>query len=125
MLNVKKDNRFRNITILFMVLFVFLKVSQYYNPEPIMVRRSDHTERGYAKFNLNIQRVSYSRLMDKCAIELKDESLVPKIKFSGTVIYLFFSAILLPPLKYYKVYVYEPHRPTPIRLCTKLCTFRL
>ena len=125
MFNIQKDHCFRFITSLFLVVFVFLKVTQYYNPVPIIARRDDHNQRSSEKLNLHLQKLSFSRLMDKCVIELKDESFVPKIKFSGTILYLFYSALLFPLLRYPKKEFKEMHCPPKDRLCSTLCVFRL
>lgn len=125
MLNLRKDHRVKYVTMLFLAVFVLLKVTQYYSLVPIISRRNELQLNAGGNAYSHLHQLSFLWVMDKCVLEVKDDTTIPKIKFAGTVLYLTFSGLLITLLQRRKVYPYQAHYDSDHHSCTTLCTFRL
>ena len=124
-LSNKKSHTVDYITILFLMVFIFMRVAQYYSPPPSLGRRDNGGQQLILKLNLNVQTHNIEKLLDKGIIEFKNDHLVPQIKFSGILLYIFLAGFLTSLFKYRHVSHYPIYSLNKGRVINLLCSFRL
>lgn len=125
MLSIKKDHCVKYITLIFLAVFMLLRVTQYYSPAPVISRRSDTYQSTGENIYLHSQRMNIVSVWDKYILEIKNDTTIPKIKFSGMVLYLMFLGQAITLLLRRKANVYQAFIYLDHQRCAKLCIFRL
>lgn len=121
----KNNQSIDYLTILFVVVFTLLRVTQYCIPVPSVIRRDSNPHITIDKHVHNIQNPTIRALLDKGILEIKDDTLVPGIKFSGVLLYLLIAEFLTILYSYNRKYFYSSRLLNKVRVFNLLCSFRL
>lgn len=124
-LSNKKSHTVDYMTMLFLMVFIFMRVAQYYSPPPSLGRRDNSGQQLILKLNLNVQTHNIEKLLDKGIIEFKNDRWVPEIKFSGILLYVLLTGFLTLVFKYPYGSYCPRYSLNKGRLINLLCSFRL
>ena len=125
MLTFKKDRTINYATLIFLVVFALLRVSQYYNAPQYATGHLAEYNTNADKLNLEIHHPYLSKQWDKYYVEKIYRLSVPPIKFSGIVFFLSLFGFVLLCFKDLNIPFPDRRFFVSGELCPDLCISRL